>query len=109
MDTAAKFSIYLFLSNVWTKITGVLDNYGELAEQLYVMAVPGIWLDFGYIILLGTVVAFAFWYQGIKETTPVKTVVFLYLTPIVSMASGWLWLCSFCRRVRTDCFRWEIR
>ncbi len=26
-----------------------------------------------YVVVLGTVIAFVFWYQGIKDTPPVKT------------------------------------
>lgn len=71
----------------------ILVPFGLLQPPAWTLAgiTPGTWLGFGYVVVLGTVVAFAFWYQGIRETTPVKTVVFLYLTPIVSMASGWLW------------------
>lgn len=71
----------------------VLLPFGWLQPAALPLAsiTPVIWLGFGYVVLLGTVVAFAFWYQGIKETTPVKTVVYLYLTPVVSLVSGWLW------------------
>ncbi len=71
----------------------VLVPFGWLQPAALPLAsiTPVIWLGFGYVVLLGTVVAFAFWYQGIKETTPVKTVVYLYLTPVVSLVAGWLW------------------
>ncbi|MGD0154369.1 MAG: EamA family transporter [Thermacetogeniaceae bacterium] len=71
----------------------ILVPFGLLQPPAWNLAgiTPAIWLDFGYVVLLGTVVAFACWYQGIRETTPVKTVIFLYLTPVVSMASGVIW------------------
>lgn len=71
----------------------LLVPFGLLQSQGRTLAgiTPATWLDFGYVVLLGTVVAFACWYQGIKETTPVKTVLFLYLTPVVSMISGVIW------------------
>ena len=52
----------------------------------------GIWLGLGYIIILGTIIPFTFWYRGIKETSPVRTVAFHNLVPVISVLLGVLWL-----------------
>jgi drug/metabolite transporter (DMT)-like permease len=44
------------------------------------------WLYLGYIIIVGTVVAYVFWYKGIQHAGPVKTILFHYLCPVISMA-----------------------
>lgn len=46
------------------------------------------WLGLMYVVVLGTIVAYVLWYKGIKQTSPVKTVVFHYIVPVVSMALG---------------------
>lgn len=71
----------------------ILIPFGLLQQPAFSLAgiTPTDWLAFFYVVVLGTVIAFVLWYQGIKETTPVKTVVFLYLTPVVSIVSGLLW------------------
>lgn len=50
------------------------------------------WSEFAYIVVLGTMIAFIFWYKGIQQTSPFKTVIFHYIVPVVSMAAGWLFL-----------------
>ena len=52
----------------------------------------GTWLGLAYIIVLGTIIPFTFWYRGIKETTPVRTVAFHNLVPVISILLGILWL-----------------
>lgn len=46
------------------------------------------WLYLIYIIVLGTVAAYVFWYKGVEQTGPVKTLVFHYLVPVVSIVMG---------------------
>nr|WP_092074075.1 DMT family transporter [Dendrosporobacter quercicolus]NSL47776.1 EamA family transporter [Dendrosporobacter quercicolus DSM 1736]SDM76798.1 Permease of the drug/metabolite transporter (DMT) superfamily [Dendrosporobacter quercicolus] len=47
-----------------------------------------IWLEMAYIIVFGTIIAFVLWYKGIKQTSPVKTVFFHYIVPVMSMVFG---------------------
>lgn len=49
-------------------------------------------LGFAYIIVLGTVVAFLFWYKGVQQTSPFKTIIFHYIVPVVSMIVGGFFL-----------------
>lgn len=51
-----------------------------------------IWSGFAYIIVLGTIIAFIFWYKGIQQTSPFKTVIFHYIVPVVSMITGSIFL-----------------
>ncbi len=81
----------------------ILIPFGLLQKPAFTLIgiTPMDWLAFFYVVVLGTVIAFVLWYQGIRETTPVKTVFFLYLTPVVSMVSGLIW---FGERINT----WQI-
>lgn len=47
---------------------------------------------FAYIVVFGTVAAFLFWYKGVQQTSPFKTIIFHYIVPVVSMIVGALWL-----------------
>ncbi len=51
-----------------------------------------IWSGFAYIIVLGTMIAFIFWYKGVQQTSPFKTVIFHYIVPVVSMITGSIFL-----------------
>lgn len=53
---------------------------------------PGAWSGIAYIIVLGTIIPFTFWYRGIKETSPVRTVAFHNLVPVISVLLGVFWL-----------------
>lgn len=41
-------------------------------------------LEFFYIVVFGTIVAFVCWFQGIGRTSPVRTTLYQYMTPLVS-------------------------
>ncbi len=47
-----------------------------------------VFLGVSYIVALGTVVAFLFWYKGVQQTSPFKTIIFHYIVPVVSMIVG---------------------
>lgn len=51
-----------------------------------------IWTGLIYIVVLGTIVAFIFWYKGVKQTSPFQTVVFHFIVPVMSMIMGALFL-----------------
>jgi drug/metabolite transporter (DMT)-like permease len=51
-----------------------------------------IWSGFAYIIVFGTIIAFIFWYKGVQQTSPFKTVIFHYIVPVVSMITGSVFL-----------------
>lgn len=46
------------------------------------------WLSLIYIIIAGTIIAYIFWYKGIKQASPVRIILFHYLCPVISMALG---------------------
>lgn len=50
------------------------------------------WLAMCFIIVLGTITAYVFWYKGIKKTGPVKTTIFHYIVPVTSMILGSIFL-----------------
>ncbi|MDF2572870.1 MAG: transporter, Drug/Metabolite Exporter family [Sporomusa sp.] len=50
------------------------------------------WFGLSYIIIFGTIVAFAFWYIGIQRTSPVRATVFHFIVPVTSMVFGALLL-----------------
>lgn len=50
------------------------------------------WLGLCYIIIFGTIISFAFWYIGIKRTSPVRSTVFHFIVPVTSMVFGALLL-----------------
>ena len=68
----------------------VLIPYGFLDDRTLNKTTfsPEIWLGFGYIIVVGTIAAYVFWYKGIKQTSPLKAILFYYFCPVVSMALG---------------------
>ncbi|MDT8903290.1 DMT family transporter [Anaeroselena agilis] len=43
-----------------------------------------LYLEFLYIVVFGTIVAFVCWFQGIGRTSPVRTTLYQYTTPLVS-------------------------
>lgn len=45
-------------------------------------------LELTFVIVCGTVLAYVFWYQGIKQLGPTRTVVFHYLVSVISMMVG---------------------
>jgi len=50
------------------------------------------WLKLLFIIVLGTIAAYVFWYKGVQQTSPVKTTIYHYVVPITSMFLGALFL-----------------
>lgn len=46
---------------------------------------PATWLQFAYVVACGTVISFTLWYQGIRDSGPLKTTLFHFLVPTVSM------------------------
>lgn len=50
------------------------------------------WAGMFYIVVMGTIVAFIFWYQGVQRTSPFQTVVFHFIVPVMSMIMGVLFL-----------------
>lgn len=50
------------------------------------------WFGLSYVIIFGTIVAFAFWYIGIQRTSPVRATVFHFIVPVTSMVFGALLL-----------------
>ncbi|HWQ62398.1 MAG TPA: DMT family transporter, partial [Negativicutes bacterium] len=44
--------------------------------------------EFAYIVIFGTVVAFVCWFKGINRTSPVRTTVYQFMTPLVSTLLG---------------------
>lgn len=49
---------------------------------------PATWLGMAFIVVFGTIIAFAFWYKGIKEATPVRATLFHFIVPVTSMVLG---------------------
>lgn len=43
---------------------------------------------FVYIVVFGTVTAFVCWFQGIRHSSPVRTALYQYMTPVVSTLLG---------------------
>lgn len=61
----------------------------QCAEPFRILTLnPFEWLGMAYVVVPGTVVAFTFWYRGIKQTGPVKTTLYHYLVSVVSMVIG---------------------
>lgn len=50
------------------------------------------WAGMLYIVVMGTIVAFIFWYKGVQRTSPFQTVVCHFIVPVVSMIMGALFL-----------------
>lgn len=46
------------------------------------------WMELGYVIIMGTIVAFAFWYIGIQRTSPARATVFHFIVPVTGMFFG---------------------
>lgn len=46
---------------------------------------PAMGAKLAYVVGCGTILAFTFWYEGIKYTGPLKTVLFHYLVPVTSI------------------------
>lgn len=55
---------------------------------IYPVMEPTLWGAFWYISLIGTNLCFAFWYKGVKDTTPFQTIIFHFIVPVGSMISG---------------------
>lgn len=71
----------------------LLIVYGFVSGPVFMGAVSGVTiLKMLYIIIFGTVVAYIFWYEGIKKTGPVKVILFHYLVPVSSTILGVLFL-----------------
>jgi drug/metabolite transporter (DMT)-like permease len=68
----------------------ILIMYSILQGNIlsYSIFKPQIWLEMTYIVVFGTIIAFVLWYKGIKQTSPVKTVFFHYIVPVMSMVFG---------------------
>jgi drug/metabolite transporter (DMT)-like permease len=51
-----------------------------------------IWAGILYIVIMGTIVAFIFWYKGVQRTNPFQTIVCHFIVPVMSMIMGTLFL-----------------
>ncbi|MEU1378224.1 EamA family transporter [Streptomyces triculaminicus] len=47
---------------------------------------------YGYLAVIGTAVAYALWFRGIRALPPTKVAFLGLLSPMVATALGWLWL-----------------
>jgi len=72
----------------------VLAAYAGLTQAgaIWTEFAPSVWLLFAYVVAGGTVAAYILWYKGIKETSPVKAILFHYIVPVCSMILGRLFL-----------------
>ncbi|HWR31779.1 MAG TPA: DMT family transporter [Negativicutes bacterium] len=69
--------------------TPVILAYAALqGVNMAVSYSAAIWLGLLYIVVLGTIVAFIFWYKGVQQTSPFQTVVFHFIVPVMSMIMG---------------------
>lgn len=57
-----------------------------------------VWLELAFVILIGTSLAYVFWYKGIKQLGPTRTVIFHYLVSVISMVTGKLLLAEMITR-----------
>jgi drug/metabolite transporter (DMT)-like permease len=102
------FSIYAIMSKPLleiyspTKLAALVFSWGLMVLVPFsllsgpvfnpVQIAGSTWLGLGYIIVLGTIIPFTFWFRGIKQTSPVRTVAFHNLVPVISVLLGVLWL-----------------
>lgn len=63
----------------------ILINGFVQGAQVSLAYSPQVWAGLFFIIVMGTVVAFIFWYRGIQQSSPFRTVIFHYIVPVVSM------------------------
>jgi drug/metabolite transporter (DMT)-like permease len=71
----------------------VILAYALLQEADLSASYPApIWGGLFYIIVMGTIVAFIFWYKGVQCSSPFQTVVFHFIVPVMSMLMGALFL-----------------
>ena len=52
---------------------------------------PGVWGAVAYSGIFALVLAYLFWYRGIKVVGPTRTAMFGNLQPIIALAVAWLW------------------
>jgi drug/metabolite transporter (DMT)-like permease len=77
----------------WCSLCGAAGTivYGLASHTFAVSPLPTVpFLSYLYITLLGGIAANVFWNFGVKNVGPSVSSVFLNLTPVVGMLSGWL-------------------
>ena len=53
---------------------------------------PAGWGAIAYSGLLALVVAYLFWYRGVRTLGPTRTATYANLQPVIALLVAWLWL-----------------
>ena len=79
----------------WSGLFGAMTTlaYAVYAGDVHPVAISGASvLQFVYIVWLGGVVATLFWNRGVSHVGPGRTVVFMYIMPVVGVLAGVVFL-----------------
>jgi drug/metabolite transporter (DMT)-like permease len=83
-------------ATAWTLWVGgaaiFLAGVPALARQDWGAVDRFAWLGLLYSALLSIGLAYLLWYRGVEQIGGARTAVYSNLTPVVALATGWLWL-----------------
>jgi drug/metabolite transporter (DMT)-like permease len=83
-------------ATAWTLWAGgvaiFLAGVPSLLRQDWQQVDAGAWLGLLYSAILSIGLAYLLWYRGVERIGGARTAVYANLTPVVALATGWLWL-----------------
>lgn len=83
-------------ATAWTLWAGavaiVAAGIPALLRQDWTRVDGGAWVGLLYSALLSIGLAYLLWYRGVEKIGGAKTAIYSNLTPVVALATGWLWL-----------------
>jgi drug/metabolite transporter (DMT)-like permease len=84
------------LATLWAALWGTLFlallAIGDVPHLRAASFTPAVWLSLAFLGILGTAVAFVWYYQGVNQLGAARTAVFNNLVPIFGVFFGWLLL-----------------
>lgn len=82
------------LATLWASIWGMLFLMGVALPELPTLHAaaftPAVWFSLAFLGLLGTALAFVWYYEGIRQLGAARTVVFNNLVPVFAVLISWL-------------------
>jgi drug/metabolite transporter (DMT)-like permease len=77
----------------WTMLGGalvaVVAGAPHMASVDWMELPPGLWAAFGYSSVVAMVIAYLFWYHGVRTLGPTRTSMYSNLQPVLAMAVAW--------------------
>lgn len=82
------------LCTLWASLWGMLFlgllALGDIPDLRAPAFTPGVWLSLAFLGMLGTAVAFVWYYEGISKLGAARTVMFSNLVPVFAVLLSWL-------------------